>query len=324
MSEVKRSEILFLYDISWANPNGDPLDENKPRIDIETGINFVTDVRLKRTIRDELQNKGYNILVKDTYQPDGSLSDGKGRAKDFMPEEVLNDPNKFSREHEKELNKNVLSKCIDVRLFGCTLPFEIKQKIKGKETQVKGSVTYTGPVQFKTGYSLHPVKCELIKGTGAFASSEQKDQKTFRQEYVLPYSLIMFYGIVNNRAALHTGLVDEEVDLMLDAMWEGTKNLISRTKAGQTPRLLMRVVYKGDFHIGELDKYISFEYEGKGEAVRDISNGNKINMKKLAEKLIGFKNDIDMVVLRIDSRIEGDAKGFADLLKNSGISVKFL
>ena len=57
MSILKhKSELLFLYDIKDANPNGDPLDENKPRIDEETGQNLVTDVRLKRTVRDYLFN----------------------------------------------------------------------------------------------------------------------------------------------------------------------------------------------------------------------------------------------------------------------------
>ena len=65
MIELKtRSEILFLYDVKDANPNGDPLDENKPRIDEETGINLVTDVRLKRTIRDYLHSfKKMEIFV---------------------------------------------------------------------------------------------------------------------------------------------------------------------------------------------------------------------------------------------------------------------
>ena len=57
-----RSEILFLYDIVDNNPNGDPLDSNKPRIDEETSINLVTDVRLKRTIRDYLYD------YKDIFQ----------------------------------------------------------------------------------------------------------------------------------------------------------------------------------------------------------------------------------------------------------------
>lgn len=67
MSEIikDRSEILFLYDIRDGNPNGDPMDENKPRIDEETGVNIVTDVRLKRTIRDYLHDfKGQEIFVR--------------------------------------------------------------------------------------------------------------------------------------------------------------------------------------------------------------------------------------------------------------------
>jgi len=60
-----RSEILFIYDVKDANPNGDPIDENKPRIDEETGINYVTDVRLKRTVRDYLNGyKNLKILFK--------------------------------------------------------------------------------------------------------------------------------------------------------------------------------------------------------------------------------------------------------------------
>ena len=60
MSELlrNRSELVFLYDAKDINPNGDPMDENKPRIDEETGNNMVTDVRLKRTIRDYSETKG--------------------------------------------------------------------------------------------------------------------------------------------------------------------------------------------------------------------------------------------------------------------------
>ena len=59
-----RSEILFLYDVTDANPNGDPIEENRPRIDEETGVNIVTDVRLKRTIRDYLRDfKRQNIFI---------------------------------------------------------------------------------------------------------------------------------------------------------------------------------------------------------------------------------------------------------------------
>jgi len=232
---------------------------------------------------------------------------------------MKNYTDKDFQELEKQLNKSILSNCLDVRLFGCTLPFEFKHEKKAKS----GSVTYTGPVQFKMGYSMHPVKCELVKGTGAFASGEDKDNKTFRQEYILPYSLILFFGIVNDRAAKITGLTEDEVDFMLRAMWDGTKNLISRTKAGQTPRVLMRVVYKdGDFHIGELDKGVSFIYDKPGESIRDITDG-VIDFSKLLKLLGSNANKIEKVELRLAERLPvKDGVNVTEEIKKLGIQVR--
>lgn len=173
---TNKSELLFLYDVKDANPNGDPLDENKPRIDEETGYNIVTDVRLKRTIRDYLYAyKGYDgkngkdIFVREIAADDqGNIQTGKRRAMDFNG-------------HREE----ILERCIDIRLFGGTIPLE------------KDSITLTGPVQFRIGRSLHPVVMKHIKGTGAFASKEGAKQSTFREEDILYYSLIAFHGIVN-------------------------------------------------------------------------------------------------------------------------------
>ncbi len=169
-SLTNKAELLFLYDVKDANPNGDPLDENKPRIDEETGYNIVTDVRLKRTIRDYLYTyKGYNgkngndIFVREIADEEGKIQDGKTRAMDFNG-------------HREE----ILKSCIDVRLFGGTIPLP------------KDSITLTGPVQFKMGRSLHPVVMKHIKGTGAFASKEGAKQSTFREEDILYYRLLRF------------------------------------------------------------------------------------------------------------------------------------
>ena len=125
-------------------------------------------------------------------------------------------------------------------MFGATIPLQ------------NDSITLTGPVQFTMGRSLHKTSIEFIKGTGAFASREERTQKTFREEYVVPYSLIGFYGIINENAAKHTNLTEDDVALLIEGMWEGTKNLISRSKAGQTPRLLMKIEYKvNGYHIGD-------------------------------------------------------------------------
>lgn len=317
MSNAKRSEIIFLYDLSWGNPNGDPNDANKPRIDSETGINFVTDVRLKRTVRDELISRNYNVLIRDTFnEEDGTLKDAKNRGADFLPESAKQKANKnnkdkstLTNEELKEFQDNV-KKCIDIRLFGCVLPSEIKN----------ASLQYTGPVQFKMGYSMHPVKLELVKGTGAFASGEGKDQKTFRQEYLLPYSLINFYGVINDRAAKLTGLSEEDVNILLDAMWHGTKNLITRTKAGQVPRLLINVTYKEkDFYIGELDKKIKFIYDIAGESVRAIKDGI-LQLQDLKDCLVRNKEKIEKVSIRLDSELKTDID-IVEELKNTGVII---
>jgi len=192
MSDIQnRSEILFLYDIENANPNGDPNDDNKPRIDEESGKNIVTDVRLKRTIRDYVLSKvvkGNDIFVQEKiYDEEGHIQDAKLRATDYL-QKTDEELSTMSAEQQKQvIAEAVLNECIDIRLFGATIPLELKIK-KDKKTDVKKSaITYTGPVQFKMGKSLHQVKIQFVKGTGAFASKQGSTQKTFREEYILPY-----------------------------------------------------------------------------------------------------------------------------------------
>ncbi len=301
---MKRAEILFLYDVSWANPNGDPVDENKPRIDEETGLNIVTDVRLKRTIRDYLKEfKEQDIFIQEITDEKGHIQDAKLRAEDFL----LNENNqktdkkdlKTIKEMKDNIEKNILSKCIDIRLFGATIPIE-------KASNDKSSLTYTGPVQLQMGVSLHKVKLHYLKGTGAFASQEGATQKTFREEYVLPYSLIGFYGIVNENAAKHTKLEEKDIDLLMEAIWNGTKNLISRSKIGQQPRLLMKITYKvNNYHIGELNKSLKLEFnEGMNDYSIRTPEDYIINTSKLKEKLEINKDKIEKIEYIVDSELK--------------------
>jgi len=306
MSEIikNRAEILFLYDIKDNNPNGDPLDGNKPRIDEETGINIVTDVRLKRTIRDYLMNfKDKEIFVREIANNEGKIQDAKMRANDFLKN--VDVKGKGFNEQKKIIQNKILEECIDVKLFGATIPLDLKVEKKN----VTGSITLTGPVQFRMGRSLHKVELKYIKGTGAFASKAGATQKTFREEYILPYSLIAFYGIVNENSAKKTGLTDANVKLLLDGIWNGTKNLISRSKAGQEPRLLLKINYKeNNYHIGDLDRLIKIEKietKKRDEEIRDISEV-KLNSDKLIEKLNAMKNTIESIEYKVDSRVNTD------------------
>src|SRR5208337_1878041 len=207
MSEIvsKRSELLFFYDVKDINPNGDPLDENKPRIDEETMENIVSDVRLKRTVRDYLHDfKGMDIFIR-SYRDDDGLLKGK---------KTVLDENNISNADD------LIKKYIDMRLFGATAAISKKGKKGAKKTEpedadspqnIEKNIILTGPVQFRIGRSLHRVKLSFIKGTTVMPSQEKgKAQGTFTEQYVLPYSLIGFYGIVNENAAKTTQLTNDD------------------------------------------------------------------------------------------------------------------
>lgn len=301
-----RSEILFLYDVTDTNPNGDP-DENRPRIDEHTGINEVTDVRLKRTIRDHLRNfRSKELFVRDRETEDGiGILDAKETAKKISKEAGILE--KADRKVYKEkLSDYILNNFIDIRFFGATIPLE------GLPGAQKGdSLTFTGPVQFNIGRSLHRVSEKHIKGTGGFASQAGKQQKTFRDDYVLPYSLICFYGIINENAAKITKLTEEDINLLLDGIWNGTKNLITRSKTGQVPRLLIKINYKEEnFHIGGLRGSIRLNTQKEEEAIRSPED-YALDFSSLINAVERNKNKIGSINIIFDEKF----KKLGDTLK---------
>lgn len=279
-----RSEILFLYEIENANPNGDPLNENRPRFDPEESKVLVSDVRLKRTVRDFFyEYKGYNgengkdIFVRETtYDDKGKtfVKDGKRRAKDF-----------------KENRQVVLDQCLDVRLFGGVIPLS------------NDSITLTGPVQFQMGKSLHQADIVTEQGTGAFASGDGKIQSTFRTEYKVPYACIGFNGIINEQAAKYSQMTEADKALLLEGIWDGTKNLISRSKFGQTPLLLLVIDYKEPFYIGGLRQRLKLE-SPKGEMQIRSTQDYVVDLSEIIADLKSASEKIASITVKIDSRLK--------------------
>ena len=309
MIYMNRSELLYLYDIADANPNGDPLDDNKPRLDEETEINIVTDVRLKRTIRDYLHDfKNQGIFIKELQDSEGNIQDAKQRANDYSSTEGKYDS---LEDAKSDLKGNILDECIDVRLFGATIPIDVKIGKKAKSS----SVTLTGPVQFRMGRSLNKVDIQHIKGTGAFASGRGKDQKTFREEYIVPYSLIAFYGVINENAAKETNLNDEDVSLLLDGIWNGTKNLVSRSKFGQLPRFLIQIEYnENNFFIGDLNNKISISHNLEDDKkLRKISE-IELDLSTLIEAIKENKDKIARINYKFDSEVKFKGYSSEDLI----------
>lgn len=313
MSEMikNRSEILFLYDVTNSNPNGDPVDENKPRIDEGTGINIVTDVRLKRTVRDYLHDfRQQEIFVRG------------------IPDE--NDKTKLKTKEDRYAEfgspNEIIKKCVDIRLFGGTFALKSGKK-KGEksgneespETEEGKAFSITGPVQFKFGRSVHKVGLAYVKGTTVMPSGKGKEQGTFTERYILPYSLIVFYGIVNENAAINQSipLSQEDVDLMVEAIWNGTKNLISGSKFGQIPRLLIRVEYKEpNYYLGELDKRIKFISDKKDEEIRDITEG-VVDITELVDSIKDQTKAINCIYYKVDERIKLQYNGSSVHIDNN-------
>lgn len=278
MSEIvsNRSEIVFLYDVKDSNPNGDPLDENKPRIDEETMLNLVTDVRLKRTVRDYLHDfRNEEVFILGVKKDDGNLKDKEERMTDLKINSA----------------EDMIKQCIDIRLFGATAA--VKKK----------TITLTGPVQFKIGRSLHKVQLKFIKGTTVSPSAQDKTQGTFTEMYVLPYSLIGFYGIINENAAKHTKLTNDDIDLLMDALWNGTKNLISRSKVGQMPRLLMKINYKEkNYHIGDLNALLELKSDIRDEEIRGVED-YALDATRLLDELYANSDKIKDIDVMLDKRV---------------------
>lgn len=296
-----RTELLFLYETENNNPNGDPLNENRPRFDVEDGRVLVSDVRLKRTIRDYwFEYKGYDgtdgkdIFVRETTYKEGDktyVTSGKRRAEPF-----------------KETKETVLETCLDVRVFGGVLPSKAE------------TYTFTGPVQFQMGKSLNQTTIVTEQGTGAFASGDKKAQATFRTEYKVPYALIGFNGIINEKAATYTLMTEEDKALLLEGIWEGTKNLISRSKFGQLPLLLLAIDYKEPYYIGSLRQRLALITQKAEEQIRSVAD-YKIDLTALMEVLKENKDKIAHVSIKTDKRCQFELAGAPVSFENGELKI---
>ena len=246
-----RREFLFAYDIKMGNPNGDP-DENRPRV-LPSGTHYVTDVRLKRFVRDFLKSQGQEIMV-DTVE--GKTTNLTGRVAAFLEKE------KKAKCHGTEIVDILLNAFIDARLFGSSLAFKEQDKWEPKPVPK----TLTGAVQIQHGEVKHLAQEVDINGTSIFGSDEEKSQGTFTTYYGLRYALVAFHGIANEHSAKLSRMTDADYDLLLDAMWKGIRSMgNTRTKRGQVPRLLISIAYKPgvEFQFGNLMDYIALTSAGE-------------------------------------------------------------
>jgi len=267
----RNSEILFLYDAKQCNPNGDMDNENKPRMDWEAGRNLVSDVRLKRYVRDYLMKvKEMPIFVR-------KLGDEALRAKEALALYKLTnidkkDESSLSKKDlnmsEKELKSlgDQIFGLTDIRLFGATIPIQVEE---GRGA----SSTFTGPVQFNWGYSLNTIH-ELQESktiTSHLQTGKSEHGAGIGKDYRVNYSFLAFSGGINANVAQDTHMTEEDVNLLDESLIKSIPLNRTRSKIGQTPRLYLRVELKdNETVLNDLREFITLETSVSEPELRSI------------------------------------------------------
>lgn len=230
-NNIEKTEILFLYESSYSVPNGDPFT-GEQRYDEETKRVLVSDVRIKRFIRDWLaHDESDNIYVLNEAPVKGVVTENadpeSGAAARFNAV--------FKKLGGNPASIAVLQSLIDVRLFG------------GISTKKGDAINLTGPVQFALlNPSLNSVDLRMHQNTSVFASSTTKSRGAIGTTTVVPYALCLIHGWVNPYAAAHTALKNEDLTKMFAALWHSINNANTRSKSNQNSLLLLQVVYNGE------------------------------------------------------------------------------
>lgn len=222
-----KSEILFLYESTYSIPNGDPFT-GEQRYDDETKKVLVSDVRIKRFIRDYLNNNGsevYVLLDRSNQSNEGKESGAAARMATLK------------KKYEGLETTEILKKCIDVRLFG------------GISTEKDDSINLTGPIQFALlNPSINKVDLRMHQNTTIFPSKmknkkEEDARGSIGTTSVVPYSINQIHGWINPFSAKHTNLSDDDIELMFKALWESVNSANTRTKSNQNSLLLLQIIY---------------------------------------------------------------------------------
>lgn len=299
-TQVKKSEILFLYETSYNIPNGDPFT-GEQRYDEETKKILVSDVRIKRYVRSYLEEKGYPIYVSEITG--AGKTDSKGVLR-WIAE----------NRNEKKLTDigEILKEQIDVRLFGgiSTLKDEETKAIKVNNNNcTNGHIQFTGPVQFALlNPSLNEVNLRMHQNTTHFTSNAENTQGSIGTTTLVPYSLVQIHGWVNSKVAEETGMTADDLKSMYEGLWYGTSgegSSHSRTKVGQNSVLLIDIEYsENNQKIYGVDRLIKLKPKDnkKGEQLRSMDDYefdfSKLLKVALADKVEGIKfyTEIDSIM----------------------------
>lgn len=235
MSELKnRVDFIYIFDVQDGNPNGDPDAGNLPRVDAETGSGLVTDVCLKRKIRNYVDlakngKAGYDIFIQEAAVLDNRVEDI------YETSEVKSAP----KEKKKEsANKALCNKYYDVRTFGAVIA------TKEKQGQVRG------PVQFTFARSVDPIfsHSHAITRMAVTKEADKEKERTIGRKATIPYGLYVAHGFVSANLAKQTGFTEEDLELL----WEALENMFDNDRSAARGMMSVRklIVFEHSTELG--------------------------------------------------------------------------
>lgn len=257
MESIKnRYEFVILFDVENGNPNGDPDAGNMPRVDPETGYGIVTDVCLKRKIRNYVETvkedaTGYCIYIKDGVPL--NRSDAKAFAALEVTEKNIKEKKKEDPELDCKIRDWMCLNFFDIRTFGAVMTTFVKNSLNCGQVR--------GPVQLGFARSEDPIVPQEVTITRVAITTESDAERKgteMGRKYIVPYGLYRCEGYISaNLARKVTGFSEEDLKLL----WEAILNMFEHDHSAARGKMAVKelIVFRHDTELGNAPAYKLFE-----------------------------------------------------------------
>ena len=258
MAEVikNRYEFTILFDVENGNPNGDPDAGNMPRIDPETGYGIVTDVCLKRKIRNCVETmcedkEGYKIYIKDGVPL--NESDNTAYIAFGTDEKKIKELKKDDPEIDKKICQFMCNNFFDIRTFGAVMTTFVKAALNCGQV--------CGPVQLGFARSIDPIVTQEVTITRvAITTKKDAENKSTEmgRKYIVPYALYRVDGYISaNLARKVTGFSEDDLALL----WQAIINMFEYDHSAARGNMAVRelIVFKHATELGNAPAYKLFD-----------------------------------------------------------------
>lgn len=258
MAEVikNRYEFSVLFDVENGNPNGDPDAGNMPRLDTETGYGIVTDVCLKRKIRNCIETMcedktGYKIYIKEGVPL--NTSDKTAFEAFAIDEKDVKNLKKNNPDIDKKICKFMCDNFFDIRTFGAVMTTFVKAALNCGQVR--------GPVQLGFARSIDPIVTQEVTITRvAITTEKDADNKSTEmgRKYIVPYALYRVDGYISaNLARKVTGFNEDDLALL----WKAIINMFEYDRSAARGNMAVRklIVFKHDSELGNAPAYKLFD-----------------------------------------------------------------